>query len=146
MHVFMVDRVSIRTNRVEPAATPHIRASSKRVGGWMISISHRHPHPSGRTCTSFTFTSPRHLLLPVVAPLLGADPRLLVFGRRPNAIMGRKPNLLIQEFFQRGAKLDDQSNRYEHTCKKCGMFVSNPIAYRSEPADGSSSQKDVPIA
>ncbi|PSK55470.1 hypothetical protein B9Z65_2859 [Elsinoe australis] len=36
--------------------------------------------------------------------------------------MGRKPNLLIQEFFQRGAKLDDQSNRYEHTCKKCGMF------------------------
>ncbi|KAG8626388.1 hypothetical protein KVT40_005333 [Elsinoe batatas] len=36
--------------------------------------------------------------------------------------MGRKPNLLIQEFFERGAKLDDQSNRYQHTCKKCGMF------------------------
>ncbi|KAF4547847.1 Hypothetical protein D9617_35g089980 [Elsinoe fawcettii] len=38
--------------------------------------------------------------------------------------MGRKPNLLIQEFFERGAKLDDQSNRYEHTCKKCGMFFA----------------------
>ncbi|KAF2154571.1 hypothetical protein K461DRAFT_319113 [Myriangium duriaei CBS 260.36] len=35
--------------------------------------------------------------------------------------MGRKPNALILEFFQRGAKLEDQSNRYEHTCKMCGM-------------------------
>ncbi|KAI5245960.1 hypothetical protein E4T42_06580 [Aureobasidium subglaciale] len=36
------------------------------------------------------------------------------------AIMGRKPNALILEFFERGAKLADQSNRYEHSCKRCG--------------------------
>ncbi|KAH8804968.1 hypothetical protein F5884DRAFT_435760 [Xylogone sp. PMI_703] len=34
--------------------------------------------------------------------------------------MGRKPNALILEFFQRGAKLEDASNRYQHTCKACG--------------------------
>ncbi|KAI4721733.1 hypothetical protein E4T48_01934 [Aureobasidium sp. EXF-10727] len=35
--------------------------------------------------------------------------------------MGRKPNALILEFFERGAKLADQSNRYEHSCKRCGQ-------------------------
>ncbi|KAI2621131.1 hypothetical protein GGR54DRAFT_89836 [Hypoxylon sp. NC1633] len=34
--------------------------------------------------------------------------------------MGRKPNPLILEFFERGAKLDDNSNRYHHRCKSCG--------------------------
>lgn len=34
--------------------------------------------------------------------------------------MGRKPNPLIVEYFQRGAKIGDASNRYEHTCKLCG--------------------------
>ncbi|RDW91063.1 hypothetical protein BP5796_02228 [Coleophoma crateriformis] len=34
--------------------------------------------------------------------------------------MGRKPNALILEFFERGAKLEDASNRYKHTCKSCG--------------------------
>lgn len=34
--------------------------------------------------------------------------------------MGRKPNPLILEFFERGPKLDDASNRYQHTCKACG--------------------------
>ncbi|KAF2496347.1 hypothetical protein BU16DRAFT_509318 [Lophium mytilinum] len=34
--------------------------------------------------------------------------------------MGRKPNPLILEFFNRGAKLEDASNRYQHTCKACG--------------------------
>jgi len=34
--------------------------------------------------------------------------------------MGRKPNPLILEYFERGAKLEDASNRYHHTCKKCG--------------------------
>jgi hypothetical protein len=34
--------------------------------------------------------------------------------------MGRKPNQLILEFFDRGQKLDDASNRYQHTCKACG--------------------------
>ncbi|KAL8700587.1 MAG: hypothetical protein Q9224_000903, partial [Gallowayella concinna] len=34
--------------------------------------------------------------------------------------MGRKPNQLVIEYFDRGAKLEDNSNRYEHTCKACG--------------------------
>lgn len=34
--------------------------------------------------------------------------------------MGRKPNPLILEYFIRGAKLEDASNRYHHTCKSCG--------------------------
>ncbi|GAB7348538.1 hypothetical protein MBLNU459_g6932t1 [Dothideomycetes sp. NU459] len=34
--------------------------------------------------------------------------------------MGRKPNALILEYFERGPKLNDQSNRYQHTCKRCG--------------------------
>jgi hypothetical protein len=34
--------------------------------------------------------------------------------------MGRKPNQLILEYFIRGPKLEDASNRYQHTCKACG--------------------------
>jgi hypothetical protein len=34
--------------------------------------------------------------------------------------MGRKPNQLILEFFERGPKLEDSSNRYQHTCRACG--------------------------
>ncbi|KAF2460891.1 hypothetical protein BDY21DRAFT_134317 [Lineolata rhizophorae] len=34
--------------------------------------------------------------------------------------MGRKPNQLILEFFERGPKLEDNSNRYQHTCRSCG--------------------------
>ncbi|CCU82573.1 hypothetical protein BGHDH14_bgh02751 [Blumeria hordei DH14] len=37
--------------------------------------------------------------------------------------MGRKPNAftaLIIQYFERGAKLPDSSNRYQHTCKACG--------------------------
>ncbi|KAI9700192.1 MAG: hypothetical protein M1820_006860 [Bogoriella megaspora] len=34
--------------------------------------------------------------------------------------MGRKPNPIINEYFFRGEKLDDASNRYQHTCKSCG--------------------------
>ncbi|KAK5120951.1 hypothetical protein LTR85_005735 [Meristemomyces frigidus] len=34
--------------------------------------------------------------------------------------MGRRPNQLVLEFFQRGPKLPDASNRYEHSCKRCG--------------------------
>jgi hypothetical protein len=33
--------------------------------------------------------------------------------------MGRKPNQLITEFFIRGPKLEDSSNRYEYTCRAC---------------------------
>lgn len=42
--------------------------------------------------------------------------------------MGRKPNQLILEFFVRGQKLEDASNRYQHTCKACGeMFPKGRI-------------------
>lgn len=34
--------------------------------------------------------------------------------------MGRRPNPLILEYFVRGEKLNDNSNRYPHTCKQCG--------------------------
>lgn len=34
--------------------------------------------------------------------------------------MGRKPNPLIVQYFSRGTKVGDSSNRYDHTCKKCG--------------------------
>ncbi|KAF2842457.1 hypothetical protein M501DRAFT_948964 [Patellaria atrata CBS 101060] len=33
--------------------------------------------------------------------------------------MGRKPNQFILEYFERGPKLEDNSNRYQHTCKNC---------------------------
>ncbi|KAL8875192.1 MAG: hypothetical protein Q9192_009087, partial [Flavoplaca navasiana] len=34
--------------------------------------------------------------------------------------MGRKPNQLVLEYFDRGVKLEDSSNRYVQTCKACG--------------------------
>ncbi|KAL9043246.1 MAG: hypothetical protein Q9214_003561 [Letrouitia sp. 1 TL-2023] len=34
--------------------------------------------------------------------------------------MGRRPNQLVLEFFHRGPKLNDNSNRYEQKCKACG--------------------------
>ncbi|EXJ85923.1 hypothetical protein A1O1_06292 [Capronia coronata CBS 617.96] len=34
--------------------------------------------------------------------------------------MGRRPNPLVAEYFERGSKIGDASNRYAHTCKKCG--------------------------
>lgn len=39
---------------------------------------------------------------------------------RSSLAMGRKPNQRVLEFFDRGARLVDNSNRYEHTCKACG--------------------------
>ncbi|GAB7361007.1 hypothetical protein MBLNU230_g1050t1 [Neophaeotheca triangularis] len=38
--------------------------------------------------------------------------------------MGRKPNSLVLEFFERGDKLEDHSNRYQFTCKNCGDFFA----------------------
>jgi hypothetical protein len=35
--------------------------------------------------------------------------------------MGRPPNPLIVDYFRRGPKLKDKSNRYEHSCRKCGI-------------------------
>ncbi|KIW06723.1 uncharacterized protein PV09_02417 [Verruconis gallopava] len=34
--------------------------------------------------------------------------------------MGRKPNQAIRHFFERGPKLNDNSNRYQQTCRRCG--------------------------
>lgn len=34
--------------------------------------------------------------------------------------MGRKPNQLVLEYFDRGPRLTDNSNRYEQRCKACG--------------------------
>ncbi|RYP41791.1 hypothetical protein DL767_000807 [Monosporascus sp. MG133] len=34
--------------------------------------------------------------------------------------MGRKPNYVILQHFERGAKLQDNSNRYQFRCKSCG--------------------------
>ncbi|KIX95629.1 uncharacterized protein Z520_08749 [Fonsecaea multimorphosa CBS 102226] len=34
--------------------------------------------------------------------------------------MGRRPNPLMAEFFVRGAKIGDSSNRYEQNCRRCG--------------------------
>ncbi|QDS74552.1 hypothetical protein FKW77_007836 [Venturia effusa] len=34
--------------------------------------------------------------------------------------MGRKPNPILQRFFERGPKIRDASNRYQHTCRRCG--------------------------
>lgn len=34
--------------------------------------------------------------------------------------MGRKPNYVILQHFDRGAKLQDNSNRYQFRCKSCG--------------------------
>ncbi|MCJ1401873.1 hypothetical protein MMC11_005090 [Xylographa trunciseda] len=38
--------------------------------------------------------------------------------------MGRKPNQLVLEFFSRGPKLEDASNRYQYTCKACGQHFA----------------------
>jgi hypothetical protein len=39
-----------------------------------------------------------------------------------SSTMGRKPNPLILEYFERGPKHNDNSNRYPHTCKLCGEY------------------------
>ena len=36
--------------------------------------------------------------------------------------MGRRPDPLILDYFNRGEKLPDQSNRYSYTCKSCGAI------------------------
>ena len=39
---------------------------------------------------------------------------------RPRLMMGRKPHPIILQYFDRGSKLEDASNRYQHACKQCG--------------------------
>ena len=36
--------------------------------------------------------------------------------------MGHRPNPLLVEYFNRGKKINERSNRYEHTCKLCGEY------------------------
>jgi hypothetical protein len=49
--------------------------------------------------------------------------KTLYVVRAGGSAMGRRPNVVVGEFFHRGQKLDDNSNRYQHTCKKCGQHV-----------------------
>lgn len=49
--------------------------------------------------------------------------------------MGRRPNQLILEYFERGPKLEDASNRYQHTCKSCGEKVRPVSACVCSPRD-----------
>lgn len=48
--------------------------------------------------------------------------------------MGRRPNQLILEYFERGPKLEDASNRYQHTCKSCGEKVRTPDKEKKKKA------------
>ena len=38
--------------------------------------------------------------------------------------MGRRQNPAIEAYFERGQKLDDASNRYQQTCRRCGEFFA----------------------
>lgn len=60
------------------------------------------------------------------APHTRQQPHLRFFSA---PVMGRKPNQLILEFFERGPKLEDASNRYQHTCKSCGEKVLYPTTF-----------------
>lgn len=42
----------------------------------------------------------------------------------PLSNMGRRPNALVTEYFVRGEKLVDASNRYAHTCRRCGEYFA----------------------
>lgn len=46
-----------------------------------------------------------------------------------NAIMGRRPNQVIQQYFQRGPKLADNSNRYVNPPLSLNMFLHWGIIY-----------------
>ena len=59
--------------------------------------------------------------------------------------MGRKPNQLILEFFDRGPKLEDASNRYQHTCRACGDHfpkgrIDNLITHLTKICQGISTE------
>ncbi|KAL8717790.1 MAG: hypothetical protein Q9225_005005 [Loekoesia sp. 1 TL-2023] len=72
--------------------------------------------------------------------------------------MGRRPNQLVLEYFDRGAKLEDNSNRYEHRCKACGEHFPKgrietltahiekkcPIIRREQPVPASSTAHQSP--
>ncbi|OAP60633.1 hypothetical protein AYL99_05635 [Fonsecaea erecta] len=45
-------------------------------------------------------------------------------GSAESLIMGRRPNPLMAEFFERGSKIGDASNRYQQTCRRCGELFS----------------------
>ena len=52
--------------------------------------------------------------------------------------MGRKPNPVVLTYFNRGAKLDNASNRYQYTCKSCGKHfpkgrMDSLVAHLTDP-------------
>lgn len=78
----------------------------------------RYCRQNGTTsATPFTDARSRHKLR------LGYNQNTSTSVRVDGGAMGRRPNAVVGEFFHRGQKLDDNSNRYQHTCKKCGQHV-----------------------
>lgn len=53
-------------------------------------------------------------------PVKGVNEHPALVQRLMAPVMGRKPNQLVFEFFDRGTKLNNGSNRYMQTCKACG--------------------------
>ncbi|KAF1989525.1 hypothetical protein K402DRAFT_274486 [Aulographum hederae CBS 113979] len=94
-----VDAVRQRRG-VEPRATavPHVRhisaalARDKKIG-------FRPPHRLDLHCPPTIHLPPIH----------------------QGKAMGRRPSALITEFFERGQKLENSSNRYAWDCKSCGL-------------------------
>ncbi|CAG8982243.1 hypothetical protein HYALB_00004477 [Hymenoscyphus albidus] len=43
---------------------------------------------------------------------------------RSTPLLLRLSSTLISEHFERGSKLNDQSNRYQYTCRNCGVFFA----------------------
>jgi hypothetical protein len=79
---------------------------------------------SGAAPASVT-THAREFAIPHHSPLWQNFCNAKPTTRRGSSNMGRRPNQLILEFFERGPKLEDASNRYQHTCKSCGEKVSS---------------------
>jgi len=48
----------------------------------------------------------------------------LLWRREAISLMGRRQNPAIEAYFERGQKLDDASNRYQQTCRRCGEFFA----------------------
>lgn len=74
-------------------------------------------------CPHFRNPCPRSLQLPLDSPPWAGTPSRHRTGCADADKSHRRPNQLILEYFERGPKLEDASNRYQHTCKSCGEKV-----------------------
>jgi hypothetical protein len=114
-------------------AQPQVPGWRQTCTLWLISLVGSKPEPSGisfsfRGCVrdfAFSCCPFEYISIPTAHPLLPLCPQQGERGTEvetaaAHLLMGRKPNPLILEFFERGPKLDDSSNRYQHTCRACG--------------------------